>query len=214
MSLLAIITPARLLAHHWFLDTIGGFLTALAMVGLCLPWFRRRPLFAPALLAVTLSAVLVIDATGHGLELPLPSPLSTRDAGTVEAHPSTLLGTASLEGAWEPTAGKENRRSFTWLGAVERFTSSFRRTPDIGGGAMLAIAVRPDTRDPPCLALRVHVNGHPLPPFVPYVGWREYRLAIPPHVLREGSNEIRIDVADEAGTPWRYGVAYVRIDMS
>ena len=51
-----------LLARHWLLDAVGGLLAALALTGLALPTFRRRPLFAPAALALTLAAVPAVQS--------------------------------------------------------------------------------------------------------------------------------------------------------
>jgi hypothetical protein len=56
----------------------------------------------------------------------------------------------------------------------------------------------------------VDLNGRSLARFVPFSGWREYRLPIPAGLLRVGRNEVAISAATRAG-PTRVAVTYVRI---
>src|SRR6266481_7856955 len=73
--MVAIIFLGRLLlAHHWMLDAIGGLLAAVALNGLALPVVRRRPLVAPAALALVISGVLVVVTHAPMLKIRLPSP--------------------------------------------------------------------------------------------------------------------------------------------
>jgi membrane-associated phospholipid phosphatase len=219
---IAIVFAGRLaLAHHWFLDALGGMLAAVALMGLGLEWFRRRPLLAPAGLAIALTLVLAAVVHERALGIRLPSPLSARGESTIEIRPDAALGTPTLTGGWEGPLERYRGGSVAWLrgaGAVAfELPDTMVATRDpvpAGSQAILAIAGRPDIAPRRCLALRVAVNGTPLAPFVPFVGWREYRLLVPPGTLRPGTNEVRLEVATPSGDPWRFAVAYLRIDAN
>ena len=233
-----IIFAGRLLvARHWFLDAVGGGLAAVALIGLCLPRFRRRPLLAPAALAGALTVVLAVVVHDRALGIHLPSPLITRGSATVEVGMGESWATPLLQGGWEePTEGFGGgvlawlRGTATvtvvlpadgsWLAAVAALPAAATREtapPDAPPAAadrraVLAIAGRPDIAVRRCARVRLAVNGRELPSFVPFEGWRQYRLPLPPGTLRPGPNEVRIAVADEDDAPLRFALAYVRID--
>ena len=96
---------------------------------------------------------------------------------------------------------------------VARRDRTDARPVPTGWQALLAIAGRPDITERRCLTMRVSVNGRELAPFVPFVGWREYRLLLPDGTLHPGANDVRIDVTDAAGEPWRFAIAYLRVDL-
>jgi membrane-associated phospholipid phosphatase len=235
---LAIIFAGRLLvAHHWFLDAVGGALAAVALTGLCLPGFRRRPLLAPGVLAGALTVVLAVVVHDRAFGIRLPSPLTAREPATVEVGMGESWTTPLLQGGWEEPV--ENFRGGvlawlrgaatvtvvlpadgSWFAAVEslpavaaRDTASTDAPPAAAAGqAVLAIAGRSDITVRRCARVRIAVNGRELPSFVPFEGWRQYRLPVPPGTLRPGPNEVRIAVADESDAPLRFALAYVRID--
>lgn len=212
-----------LLAHHWLLDAIGGLLAALALNGLALPVVRSRPLLAPAALLAGLTAVLMIALHAQA-RLYLPSPLSVAEYDGVELRVGESSATEALSGAWIRPAERFRRGTFLWFDGVGIATLTVRppsaagprddgqRVPR-GSEATLAFGGRPDLRERRCLTMRVSVNGRELPPFVPFVGWREYRLLLPPDTLRVGPNEVRLQVLDANGGAWRYAVAYIRLDL-
>jgi len=225
VGVLIVFMGRLVLAHHWFLDAVGGLLAALALTGLCLPWFRRRPLLAPASLATALTLVLVAIIRERTLGISLPSPLSARAGSVTEVRVGAVLGTSALGGEWEHPMETFRGGDLAWLrgvgtvslqladGATGRATT--RRAVPAGSQAILAIGGRPDIVQRPCLSMRVAVNGLPLRPFVPFVGWREYRLLVPPGTLRPGPNEIRLEIATSGDDhPWRFALAYVRLETN
>ncbi|MCP6335756.1 hypothetical protein NL449_27435, partial [Klebsiella pneumoniae] len=74
----------------------------------------------------------------------------------------------------------------------------------------LAFGGRPQRSDRSCVGLEVALNGQTIGRFLPFVGWREYRLAVPPRLLRAGRNELTIMAAGRDG-PARFGIRYVRV---
>ncbi len=213
-----------LLAHHWMLDAIGGLLAAIALNGLALPFVRRRPLVAPALLTVTISAMLAIVTGVPALKIRLPSPLSVPERDGVELRIADAVDGDALTGRWNKSVEHFRRGRFLWLegsGSVALTLPAIggRResgdSPSVPAGwqASLAFAGRPDLRERRCLSARVSINGRELPPFVPFVGWREYRLLVPPGVLRAGRNEVHFEIDDAAGEPWRFAIVYLRLDL-
>ncbi|HEY2387901.1 MAG TPA: phosphatase PAP2 family protein [Candidatus Binatia bacterium] len=222
LAMATIFLGRLVLAHHWFLDAVGGVLAALALTGLALPAVRRRPLVVPAALALAITLVLAFVTHARGRHIVLPSPLSASADG-VEVHPHGLLGSDALQGSWEPTAGHFRRGGYLWLHGSGTVTLTLDTPPAEGDGvhpvpagseATLAIGGRPDLVERRCLTFRVQVNGRDLRPFVPFVGWREYRLLLPPGTLRPGRNDVRLEVRDVRGEPWRFAVAYVRLDRN
>lgn len=218
--MVAIIFFGRLLlAHHWMLDAIGGLLAAVALNGLALPAVRRRPLVAPAALAATITAVLALVTRVPTLKIPLPSPLSVHEQDGVEVQIADALATGALEGSWNRSAEHFRRGTFLWLDGPGVVTVTVPELPARGVDdpalptATLAFAGRPDLRERRCLSARVMINGGELPRFVPFVGWREYRLLVPRRMLRAGRNEVRFEITDAAGMPWRFALTYVRLDL-
>ncbi len=220
LAMATIFIGRLVLAHHWFLDAVGGVLAAIALNGLALPAVRRRPLLAPALLSVTITAVLMGVTHSRGHRISLPSPLSVSADG-VEAHPPALLGSDALRGGWEATPERFRRGGYLWLRGAGSIALMLEPSSGVGDGvhpvpagaeATLAIGGRPDLVARRCLTFRVSVNDRTLAPFVPFVGWREYRLLLPPGTLRPGRNDVRLEVTDASGEPWRFAVAYVRLD--
>ena len=212
-----------LLAHHWMLDAFGGLLAAVALNGLALPFVRRRPLFAPVVLAVASSVVLAVVTRAPAFKIHLPSPLSVHERDGVELRVADAVGTDALRGGWNTSAEHCRHGDYLWLEvegsatlmlpAIDgaRESDDGQRAP-AGGQASLAFAGRPDLRERRCLTARVSVNGRQLPPFVPFVGWREYRLPVPPGVLHAGRNEVRLAIVDAAGSPWRFAIVYLRLN--
>ncbi len=217
--MVAIIFLGRLLlAHHWMLDAIGGLLAAVALNGLALPVVRRRPLVAPAALALAITAALVLVTRVPALKMRLPSPLSVHEQDDVEVQIADALASGALEGDWHRAVEHFRRGRFLWLdgpGAVT-FTVPERLTRVAGDSAALpaaslVFAGRPDFPERPCLSARVLINGRELRRFVPYVGWREYRLPLPPRLLHTGRNDVRFEITDAVGAPWRFAMTYVRV---
>lgn len=225
LVLVAVIVLGRLLlAHHWMLDALGGLLAAVALNGLALPVVRRRPVIAPAALALAISAVLAVVTHAPALKIRLPSALSVPGHGAVEVRVGDASEAGVLVGGWNRSAEHFRRGRFLWLdgpGAVtfslpaldRGRTSAFPPHLPAGAQAVLVFAGRPDLRERRCLSARVRVNDVELPRFVPFVGWREYRLPVPPGVLRAGPNEVRFEITDAAGAPWRFAIVYVRVDL-
>jgi hypothetical protein len=212
-----------LLAHHWLLDATGGLLAAVALHGLALPMVRRRPIMAPALLLGISTAVLAIALHWHA-RIALPSPLSVPEHDGVEVRVVDARGTDALRGGWASSPERFRRGSYLWLdgaGVVALDVPVHAESSDVqerqrvpsGSQATLAFGGRPDLRERRCLTMRVSVNDRTLAPFVPFVGWREYRLLLPPKTLHPGRNEVRLDVSDRDGRPWRFAVAYLRLDL-
>jgi membrane-associated phospholipid phosphatase len=225
LTIVTVIVFGRLmLAHHWLLDAVGGLLAAIALNGLALPLVRRRPLLAPSMLAVALTIVLAIVTRERTLGIRLPSPLSIHETDGVELQIADVLGSDALNGGWITPAEHFRRGMYAWLkgsgmatidmGALDaRHDRTNVRPIPAGWQASLAIGGRPDISERRCLTMQVRVNGRDLPPFVPFVGWREYRLLLPAGTLHPGANDVRIGVTDAAGEPWRFAVAYLRVDL-
>jgi membrane-associated phospholipid phosphatase len=213
---LALTTAAGrvLYAHHWVLDAVGGTLAALALFGLGLPAFRRRPLAVPAALAVVLGVSLALGRALGITGLPLPSPLGAAGEGAVAVAVGAPESAAALRGAWEDPVREDPAGLVAWLGGPAQIRLE---VPPASAGdtaaepGLLALAGRPAAPLTGCVSVRLALNGHEIATFVPFRGWREYRLPSPPGALRGGANELEIEVRDEQGGPWRFAVAYVRV---
>jgi hypothetical protein len=213
-----------LLAHHWLCDAIGGVLAALALYGLALPVVQRRPLLAPAAFSIALAAVVTIFTHHRALAIRLPSPLSVAEPDGVEVMVADAFGTPTLLGEWEPTPGHFRRGRYLWMrgtGVVvldvpaldgTRKADDPQRVP-AGWQASLAFAGLPDMRERRNLSMAVSVNGHAIASFIPFYGWREYRLLLPQGTLHAGRNDVRLEIADAGGAPWRFALVYVRLDL-
>ena len=189
---LVIVTAAGrvLLSHHWLSDAVGAVLAATALVGLAWSPFQRRPLLAPTALAAGLAVLLGLVMHARHLAVVLPSP---------------LVGSGAMATAAAPRFWVEGHAAIP----VELPATAGGLTEDGRPDGYVVLAGRPDIEVRRCVALRVTVNGYELSPVVPFVGWREYRLRLPPGTLRAGTNHVEVDVRDERGNPWRFGVAYV-----
>jgi len=209
-----------LLAHHWLSDAIAGLLAALALSGLALPAVRHRPVVAPVLLGILFLVPLASVTHHRRLAIRLPSPLSA--AGGNEVVIADALGTAALQGDWDPAPTRFRRGRSVWMrghGAVTIETTrratgaeaAARAEPLPGAQATLAFAGLPDMHERRSLTMHVTVNGRAIATFVPFFGWREYRLLVPADVLSPGQNEIRLDLTDDRGEPWRFALVYVRL---
>jgi hypothetical protein len=135
-----------------------------------------------------------------------------------------LPESGAIEGRWNRSVERFRRGTFLWLEgagvvtltlpALEGRSGTANSQPvPAGRQAVLAFAGRQDLRERRCLSARVSINGQDLPRFVPFVGWREYRLLVPGGMLRAGRNEVRFEITDVAGAPWRFAIAYVRLDL-
>lgn len=215
--LVAVIFSGRLLfARHWLLDAVGGLLAALALTGLALPWFRRRPLLAPAGLAVTLTLLLLAVLHRPDLRIRLPSPLSGPGPGTITIDLGARESAPFLRGGWAASAPGEETPggSQVWLTGPGMVNVQLPGgSLDPLRGAVLTLTGRPDSTDRRCIRVRLAVNDEALPVFVPFRGWREYRLSVPPGRLRSGANEVRIEVADDRGQPSRFALGYLRLEI-
>jgi hypothetical protein len=202
-----------LLAHHWASDVLGGVASALALVGFAAPALARRPVLAPTLLATLLAVVFVLDRSVGKGGWHLPTPLVGRRTALVDIDVGPETGPA-LRGAWTAAGPEPPFDSFQWLdgeGSV-----AFDVADDAVGSATtlrVAFAGRPQKRPRSCATLDVVLNGQRLARFVPFVGWREYRLPLPRALVHVGRNELAISAADETG-PARFGLTYVRLAPS
>jgi hypothetical protein len=86
-----------------------------------------------------------------------------------------------------------------------------RERSNLDTGAEVTFAGRPDVDGDECAVLRLAVNGRPLAPFVPFAGWREYRLPLPAGALRPGANAVRIEAVDTRNAPGRFALVYLRL---
>jgi hypothetical protein len=160
----------------------------------------------------------------RALAIRLPSPLSLAERDGIEVMVADARGTPTLQGEWEPTPETFRRGHALWMrgtGIVEldvptldraRKADDPQRVP-AGWQASLAFAGIPDMRQLHDLSMAVSVNGRAVASFVPFYGWREYRLLLPPGTLHAGRNEFRLDIVDAGGAPWRFALVYVRLDL-
>jgi hypothetical protein len=77
-------------------------------------------------------------------------------------------------------------------------------------GWTIAFGARPDADAPACVRVSVSAGGRPIATFVPFEGWREYRVAAGA-VAPEASLAVRFEAEYGDGTPARLAVAYVRL---
>jgi membrane-associated phospholipid phosphatase len=200
-----------MLGRHWATDVLGGALTALVLVGLATPAIARRPLLVPAGLAVLALGLLAFDARLGDGGMRLPSPLVAQGAAVVSVDVGPEM-TSPRSGDWREAGLERPFGSYLWLDGA---ASIVLNVPAYDLGVLapgrLAFAGRPEKIRGSCLRLDVTLNGRSLARFVPFVGWREYRLTIPRGVLAPGDNELRI-AATRAGPSARFGVTYARIE--
>ena len=118
-----------------------------------------------------------------------------------------------LAGGWREEDAQRPGGTFRWLedrGTVALHVSSDVASAMGGTVSRLAFGARTETPRPACMEVAVELNGHAIGAFVPFDGWREYRLPIPVGVLHEGRNEVAVSVA-AANAPARFALSYLRI---
>ncbi len=198
-----------LLGRHWTTDVVGGILSALVLVGFAVPAFASRPVVAPVMLTAALAAAFALDRSPWVRGVRLPTPLVGRGAALVDVELGSATST-DLRGSWTGAAAEPPFGPFQWLDGEGTLAFDVPATLDPGVPLTLAIGGRPKKRPGSCPLLGVAVNGQPLASFVPFVGWREYRLPLPPALVRAGRNEL--DLRTGHGTA-RFGLTYVRLSV-
>ena len=209
----ALVGGRVMLGRHWATDVLGGALAAFALGGLATPAIARRPVAVPLVLAGLASTALALDVRLGSAGIRLPSPLLARHAAVVDVDVGPEM-TSPRSGDWREAGLERPFGSYLWLeGSASIVLSVPASRTDLFAAARLALGGRPEKQRGSCMRLDVTLNGRRLARFVPFVGWREYRFAIPPGVLRAGDNELRID-AERDGRSARFGVTYARIASS
>ncbi len=205
-----------LLARHWAFDVAGGVLAAFALVGLVVPIVIRRPLVGPLALALVLTAILAADRRLEDAGLRLPTPLVGYRRALVEVDVGADLR-SQLSGDWREAATEQPGGSLVWLeGAGTIAIDVPAETPANGkpiagsSGLRLALNGRPAVPLGAGTTATIAVNGQVLARFVPFEGWRQYRVTIPPGLVHAGRNEVGIAVLAE-GVPRRFAVAGLRL---
>jgi membrane-associated phospholipid phosphatase len=230
-GLLAVVAAGRILvADHWLLDGVGSLLTATALAGLMLPAVRRRPLAAPAALAAVLAVVLGAATLMPTWRVSLPSPLVSETV-EVDAELGQTLGDATFEGNWvrhvreEPAGGVSwlrgaasvNVMETTWIAgakAMEEGKPLPEPSTPTKGRELLIVTARPDVRTAACTRVRLAVNGHIVAGFIPFRGWREYRVPLPDGTFRRGYNDVQFSSRVEGtGTPAELAVSRIRMRL-
>jgi len=172
-----------------------------------MPAIMRRPVLAPALLALLLTGAFALDSWMGNAGFRLPAPLVGRRLARIDVEVGVGLRSEPV-GSWREAAEEPSVGSFVWLegaGTVPIEVPQAMVQP-----LVLALGGRTERIRPSCMRLAVDLNGRSLAHFVPFSGWREYRLPIAPGLLRAGRNELAIS-AETGGGPARFAVTYVRI---
>lgn len=205
---LALLTSSGrvLFAHHWMLDAVGAVLAAVALAALAFAAFERRPLLAPSLAALACLAVLVLATR---VSIALPSPLTAGGADVIEVDVGSPEAASALTGAWESPIVEHPGGSLAWLTGAGTVTVTLPPTPAGEGLGTLVIAGRPDAAEVGCRHVTVSLDDRRVASFVPFRGWREYRLSAA--VVRSGANRVVLETALADGRPARFAVAYVGI---
>lgn len=206
-----------LLGHHWACDVIGGTLAAVALVGLVVPAVARRPAAVPAFSAFALLLMLFVDDWIGAAGIRLPTPLIGGRAAVIDLNVGTSAD-AVLGGTWQETDEQHPGGSLRWLqgrgtvalAVTDAVAAELNRDPE---GLRLAFGARTEKPRPSCVTVTVELNRHVLGTFVPFDGWREYRLPIPPGLLHAGRNEAAVAVSAPNG-PARLALSYLRIGRS
>jgi membrane-associated phospholipid phosphatase len=216
-SLFVTVTAGRiLLGRHWALDVVGGLLAALAFVGFVVPLVDRRHVRAPVSLALGLIGLFALDnwIGEGGMRLPAPLVGARLALDEVDIGPDLR---APLAGGWREAAVERPGGSLVWLEGsgtiridIADGESGMSGTGTAPPALRLALAGRPAKAVTPCTTMSVALNGRTLGRFVPFEGWREYRLPIPPDLVRQGPNELAIESRTDEG-PSRFAVASVRL---
>ena len=214
-ALVAIIACGRVLvARHWLTDAVGGLVAAIAVTGLATRPFARRPVVAPVVTALVLAIALGAVVNRRSLGVTLPSPLSARGGRTVEVDVAFPDDSKAWRRALVIT---EDEGRTAWVhgsATIEMEVPAAFALHDSGnGGAQLTLALagRPDISKRCCVTVALELNGHALPPFVAFVGWREYRFTVPSSAVRAGENALRVTVTADDGAPWRFAATYIRL---
>lgn len=198
-----------LLGRHWASDVLGGIASAVVLVALVPPAVARRPLAASLLLAGLGGAVLAVDHRLGSGGWRLPSPLVGREAALVDVDVGPEMS-APRRGGWSDPGLERPFGSYVWLEGEASLSFDVDADRARAPGARLAVAGRPRKDRGSCAYVDVTLNGRRLGHFVPFVGWREYRFAIPDGILRAGANELAIAARGSRG-PARFAVTYVRV---
>jgi membrane-associated phospholipid phosphatase len=210
------VTAGRiLLGRHWACDAVGGGLAALVLMGLVVPAVVRRPASAPAVLALVLAAAFTLDQWLGSSGLRLPAPLIGSGVALVDVDVGERLRPA-LVGSWREAAEEQRVGTLVWLegSGLVPIEIPAEVAVSAGGAAGRALRValggRTEKTLSSCMTLGIDLNGRSLARFVPFSGWREYRLPIPPGLLHAGRNELAISAETPEG-PARFAVTYVRV---
>lgn len=199
-----------MLGRHWATDVLGGALGALVLGGLVTPAIARRPIAVPVVLAGLAAIALALDVRFGSAGMRLPSPLLARRAAVVDVDVGPEM-TSPRSGDWREPGLERPFGSYLWLeGSASVVLSVPEDRMELLEAARLAFGGRPEKQRGSCMRLDVTLNGRSLARFAPFVGWREYRFAIPPGLLRAGDNELRI-TAERDGRSARFGVTYARL---
>ncbi len=190
-----------LLGRHWASDVLGGWLVALVLVGFGVPAIARRPLVAPMVLVTALGIGFVVDQRLAADGLHLPTPLVAARAAVVGVEVDRSVG--------RPVADR-GVGSIAWLDGAATIAVDVPEGFDVSRPLALAVGGRSERALAPCLSLVFALNDVELGRFVPFRGWREYRLVLPPGVLRVGRNAFSISATTRDGpVPW--ALVYVRL---
>lgn len=214
--LTATVTAGRvLLGHHWACDAAGGVLAALVLVGMVTPAIVRRPARASLALAAALTIAYTVDRWLGDAGWRLPAPLVGSRVALVDVDVGERIR-PQLAGKWLESAEEHPGGSLVWLEGSGTIPFDVPDAVVVGArgtrahGLRLAFGGRTEKDPEACLTIGVDLNGRPLASFVPFNGWREYRLPVPPGLLHAGRNELAIS-AGAGGAPARFAVAYVRL---
>ncbi|MEO6026979.1 MAG: phosphatase PAP2 family protein [Candidatus Binatia bacterium] len=214
----AMVAAGRIvLGRHWFCDVMGGALAAVALIGLVVPAVARRPVVAPVLLALVLSVTLLVDHRLGDAGLRLPTPMIGARAASIVVDVGRNDGTA-LDGTWREPGEEHPGGPHRWLqdqGTIalqvsDVLAADLAREAD---GLRLAFGGRTANPRPGCMTVTVELNRRVVGRFVPFEGWREYRLPIPRGLLHAGRNDVALAVTAANG-PARLALSYLRIGRS
>jgi membrane-associated phospholipid phosphatase len=201
------------LARHWACDVLGGALAAFALMGLVVPLVRRRPVLAPVTGALVLVLLLSVDHRLGTTGLRFPTPLVAGAEALIDVDVGGGTN-ATLGGAWHADVSWRREDAYRWFD--DRGTVAVDVSPDLedevahGDTLRLAFGARTEKPRPACMHVGVELNGSAIGSFVPFDGWREYRVPIPAGLLRAGRNEVALSVA-ATNAPARFALSYLRI---
>jgi len=198
MALTVCVAVGRvLLGRHWASDVLGGWLSALALVGLVVPAIRRRPVVAPLLFTIALAVGFVAD----------------RGLGPDGVRLSTPLVGARVAMLDVDVAARDRDRSVgrvAWLDGAATIQVEVPPGLDVTRALELAVGGRSERALTSCLTLAFGVNGTEVGRFVAFRGWREYRVAVPSGTLRVGANTVTLS-AETGDGPVPWALVYVRL---